>query len=265
MLETIIPIWNTFIEEMNIVLVVCLLFLVLCIYRSYQRGLLHSLFSMFSWILVLIIALVAAPVISSVLQEHTPVFTTVQERVLTYIEETVEEEDTAQESGTVVPSGESTTAQEELSQQLLEAGIEVPEYILVRMADTLSEQGKELLLGSSIPVRLSVSVAGLIIQLISILIAFILASILIQILVSALDIVAHLPILNITNHMLGGGFGVLRWFFYMYLFLFILSLIRSTAWSSFLLYNIENNSLLLRLYENNLLVNLFERLFDFVI
>lgn len=242
-----IEVGKGYISQMNFLLAICLLFLVLCIYRSYRQGLLRSLFSLFSGILIFAIAFMVTPLVSDFMQRNTPVFAYTQESVQEYMVDSMNETLSSEETDQL--------AEDELTAQLAAAGLNLPEALLSKIADHMTDEGKEMLLSSQIPVRLSAAVAGGIVWLISFIISLILASILIHFIVSALDLVARLPGLHMVNHILGGAFGIIRWLFYMYLFLFILSLMPSSPWSSFLLYYIENNSTLEYLYKHNLLVS----------
>lgn len=227
---------------MNWLLIVVLCVMALCAALGYYKGLLRIVYSLVSWIIIMVIVSWGAPLIETYLTENTVLY----ERVETYCQEHIRETANAQ-------------VETELSDrqgELAELGVNVPEAVLEGILDRTSGAADEFLVQSGVYEQIAAELAGFVMQGLSFVIALITAWIVVHIISQLLGIVSRIPILKGINRTLGlfagGIYGVLI----VWIAFYIIALCSASETGMVLTSYIYDNVFLTFLYENNLILTL---------
>lgn len=227
---------------MNWLLIVVLCVLALCAAFGYYKGFLRIVYSLVSWVIILMVVSWGAPQIEHYLTENT----SLHERLETYCEEYIRESANAQ-------------LESELSEgqgELADLGVNIPEAMLEGILEQTSGTANELLVQSGVYERLAAELAGLVMQGLSFVIALITAWILVHIISQLLGIVSHIPILKGINRMLGLFAGGIYGFLLVWIAFYIIALCSTSETGAVLTSYIYDNAFLTFLYENNLILTL---------
>lgn len=227
---------------MNWLLIVVLCVLALCAAFGYYKGLLRMVYSLVSWIIILLIVSWGAPQIEHYLTENTMIY----ERVETYCQERIRETANAQvESGLSAGQGE-----------LADLGVNVPETVLEGILDQTSGAADALLVQSGVYEQIAAELAGFVMQGLSFVIALITAWIVVHIISQLLGIVSRIPILKGINRTLGLFAGGIYGFLLVWIAFYIIALCSTSETGAVLVSYIYDNVFLTFLYENNLILTL---------
>ena len=123
---------------MNWVLVIVLLFLVWEMMRGYRRGLLRTLYSLVSWIIVLVFVMWATPYIDDYLLEHTTLYETIEAHCADEVRRTAEN------------NTEQTIEVNTKYEQLSELGLNLPDSVLDDMLEKTGTAADEFLESSGV-------------------------------------------------------------------------------------------------------------------
>lgn len=201
--------------------------------HGYIKGLVRVVFSLVSIFLTIVFVTWMTPYVSDFL-EKTPVYHNIQEKCVESIQGKTQTQ-IEQETDNQTP--------------LTIAGIEIPkewqELLSHKTADGILEQ-------SGIYEEIGDYVAGIIINIIACILTFIIVFLVLRILINILDLVAKLPVLNGINHLGGTIAGALEGVIVTWILFFVITLCQSSELCQGLLQDINQNSFLKILYENNL-------------
>lgn len=203
--------------------------------HGYIKGLVRVVFSLVSIFLAIVLTAWMTPYVSEILAK-TPIYQNIQEKCVESIQEKTSAE-IEQQTG---------------DQPLQIAGIEIPKEWQEMLSQKTAEAADDLLGESGIYEEAGNYVAGVIINAMSCVITFIIVFLVLRILINILDIVAKLPVLNCMNHLGGMVAGVLEGIIVIWILFFAITLCQSSELCQGLLEDINRNSILKILYENNL-------------
>lgn len=221
--------------EMSVLFAVVVIILAGFTLHGYIKGLVRVVFSLVSIFLTIVLAAWMTPYVSEILAK-TPIYQNIQEKCVESIREKTSAEVEQQTGG----------------QPLQIAGIEIPKEWQELLAQTTEGVADSLLEESGIYEEAGNYVAGVIINAMSCVLTFIIVFLILRILINILDIVAKLPVLNCMNHLGGTVAGALEGIIVIWILFFVITLCQSSEFCQGLLGDINRNSFLKILYENNL-------------
>lgn len=221
--------------EMSVLFAVVVIILAGFTLHGYIKGLVRVVFSLVSIFFTIVLAAWMTPYVSEILAK-TPIYQNIQEKCVESIREKTSAEVEQQTGG----------------QPLQIAGIEIPKEWQELLAQTTEEAADSLLEESGIYEEAGNYVAGVIINAMSCVLTFIIVFLILRILINILDIVAKLPVLNCMNHLGGTVAGALEGIIVIWILFFVITLCQSSEFCQGLLGDINRNSFLKILYENNL-------------
>lgn len=200
-----------------------ILFLVIMAGYGYGRGFIKIVLSMVAMIVTIILASVLTIPISGIVKD-----TSVGEGIQTSVEELVK-------SANVIDA-ESIN------------NLDFPDAILKPVIDGADNAVQ------AIEVYVADALTGIIINAITFLILFICIYIIIKIIISALNIVSKLPIINGVNKWAGAAIGLIQGLIIVWVGCLILAACSDKSWAQEAFVQINNNSLLSYIYNNNMII-----------
>lgn len=204
--------------------------------HGYIKGMVKVVFSLVSMFLVIGLVTWMTPYVS-VFMENTPVYQKIQEKCVESIREKMQTE-----------MGQETENQDSL--QI--AGIELPQEWQEIFSRKTAETADGILEENGVYEEMGNYAAGILINIIACVITFVLVTLVLRILVNLLDIVAKLPVLNTMNRLGGTIAGAAEGIIVVWILFFVITLCQSSELCQGLMEDIQRNSILNILYENNL-------------
>lgn len=232
---------------MNWVLILVLLTLAFSVIEGYRKGFLRIVYSLVSWIIVLVFVAWAAPHIDHFLLENTSIY----ESVEAHCEEAVRQ--SAKER--------TQTEMEGKESELSELGVKVPDSVINGILEKTSGAADEFLEESGVYEQIAQGLAGFVMEGISFVTALIFAWILVHIISQVLGIVSHIPIIKGINRLLGLFAGGIKGLLLVWLGFYIIALCSTGETGSTLVSYIHDNQFLTFLYENNLVLTMILKYF----
>lgn len=225
---------------MNWVLILVLLTLIFSLIEGYRKGFLRIIYSLVSWIIVLVFVSWGTPYINQYLLENTSVY----ERVAAHCEEVVRQ--SANEQADV--------GMDKKKSELTDLGMNVPNSVIEGILQNTSGMADEFLEESGIYDQIAAGLANFVVEGISFVIALVLAWILVHIISQILGIVSHIPILKGVNRFLGIFAGGVHGMLLVWIAFYIIALCSTREVGKVLISYIYENQFLTFLYENNLVL-----------
>lgn len=227
---------------MNWLVIVVLAVLVLSVLNGYNKGFLRMIYSLVSWIIVLVFVTWANPYINNYIRENTGLY----ERIASDCEERIRES-----------AKGKTQEQVQENAALAELGINLPDSVAKKILAQTTTAADEFMEDSGLYAQIAGGLADFVLEGISFFIALIAAWILVHIISQLLGIVSHIPILKGVNRFLGIFAGGLYGLVIVWIAFYIIALCGTSPEGSALLSYICESSFLTFLYENNLVVTIF--------
>lgn len=224
---------------MNVLLIVVIIILALNAFAGLQRGLIKTLFSIFSLIIALLLTVFISPSISSRLQNS--------EKVMNYFTEKVDEILNLEENLKEV--GNKAADQLKVIDEL-----PLPKSIKSSLIKNNNKQIYNALDVTNFADYLTRSIACFILSAVVFLICFIIILVVLKILCFTLDIISKLPILNEINKLAGFALGLLQGLIILWIGCIILTAFGSTEWGQSAFSMIKESKLLEFIYNNNLIL-----------
>lgn len=206
---------------MNWLFFVFLALVVLSAVGGYRKGLIRTVVSMVSLVLVLIIASLLTPVLSTVVCDHTEIDEKLEVKCKDLIEEKLKQ-------------GKVDSAE-----GLLDS-LPFPDSVKDKL-EKLEEKSKNL------PANL----ASLIVSVMTFLVSAVIALLIIKLLLRLTDMVAAFPLIGQANRLGGLLLGAARGFLWVLVLFMALSLFSNAEWAGFLIKEIHGDKVLSYLYDNN--------------
>lgn len=225
---------------MNILLLVVVAFLGISAFIGMKKGLIKTVFSMFSMIAALILTAIISPMIAKGLQEN--------EKVMGYFSEKVCDvlmlEDLVGKA-----EGGVKEAQESFFDNL-----PLPDSIKNNLQENNNTDYYEMLGAGSFVEYVSNYIACMIIKALCFVGVFIAVSVLLWFLCISLDLISKLPVLNGANHFLGLAAGFVNALIIIWIFFVIVTAVSSTAFGQSMMTMISESPFLNYIYSHNLLL-----------
>ena len=232
---------------MNWLLIVTAAILVISMIIGFFRGFVKSIFSLFSFFIILIAACFLAPIVDQYVEKNTQLYQMVEERCIVHYQKNAME------------ATNSTQLVEPASQDeaISILGIDYPKKMQERFKQDLVNYASD----SGAFVKLGKTTANIIIESVLFLLTVIVLWMIIRVIEGILDLVAKLPVLNGVNKVLGIMVGFVEGILILWLLAFALSLFCTTNVGSYLLSMVKENNILTFVYENNGFVYLWDLIF----
>ena len=229
-------------EKMNWLLILLLVVTILSVIAGYYRGFVRTAISMVFMILVLVLSGWLSPYIGKALEEHTPVAEGIHDACRNMVAEMLEEQ-----SGSISANGE-------MEQQELLNMLGLPAELLggvlsTEQLQTGQEEAIQVFAEQTADVLTNLAVDAIVF-----LVSFAAAWIVVCIVRRVADIFTELPVLGFVNRVCGGVLGMIRALFWVWIFFLVLTVFSGTEWGNFCLQAIREDSVLLFLYRNNLIL-----------
>lgn len=229
---------------MNWVLIVVMLLLIWEMMRGYRRGLLRTIYSLVSWVIVLVIVTLATPHIDAYLIEHT----TLYDKIEAYCETSVRENAQNKiEQQVTDGSGEDPIA---------ELGIKLPEGVWNDVLEKTGNVADEFLETSGVYNEVAKGVAGFIVEGISFFIALVIARIIVHLISRFLGVVSRIPVIRGINKTLGIFAGAIYGLILVWIAFYLVALGSTSELGGMIISYIYQNPLLTFLYENNFVITI---------
>lgn len=229
---------------MNWVLILVLLIVLYNILRGYRKGFLRIMYSLVSWIVMLIFVIWSKPYINDFLLEHTRLYEKVEIHCEEFVRENAEKR-----------AEEGLTEQNyEMLEELEGLGIRLPAALVDSLIEKTVGTADELLESTGAYTQIAGAMAGLAVEGIACLIALIGAGIVVSIISQILGIVSQIPILKGANRFAGLFAGGLYGLVLVWIAFSIVALCSASEFGSVMVSYIYESSLLKFLYENNLVL-----------
>lgn len=217
-----------------------------CVFMGYRAGFLKVIYSLFSWVLVLVFVTWSTPYIAEYLEKNTRIQATIQEQCVEYLKEKAENalSDRTEEYG------------QEQQQNLEDAGIWLPKDLMEEITGSAAVTIGEALDGSGVYGEVAASIAHFIVEGIAFFIALIVAGIFAHWLMQLLNLVSHLPILHGANKTLGAVAGILKGLVVVWLGFYVITICGTSEWGKEMLTYVRKSAFLSYLYQHNILLQI---------
>ena len=229
---------------MNILVVIILGVLLLSLFSGYKNGFLKTVFSLVSWIVVLVICNVATPMVTDMLIESTDIETVIQAALDTKIDELLTNamnETGFSELPDVLPEGLDFKIPEELQAAL-------PEELRNIMLNGKNSINEGAFVDTA---KIAESAVGVI----SLLLVMVFARVAIMIVYVVLGIASKLPLIGPLDKLLGLACGAGKGVIWSWVILTVVSVLAltgtNTEWAGY----IADSQILTWLQDNNVILN----------
>ena len=209
-----------------------------CIWNGHRRGMIKTLFSLFSAIIALALTAIFAPVVSRQLQQN--------EKLCAYVEEKVE----SSLGGYLDELGESSTA----AQNEAIKGLPLPETIREKLVANKNIEVYRAMAVDSLEQYVVKYVTNVMINAGSFVAVFLLVNFALLILAHVLNIISKLPVLNTLNKTLGAAGGFLQGLVILWILCVVLTIFSSSEAAKGIFAQINGDPVLSYIYNHNLLL-----------
>lgn len=217
--------------------IVVVAILVGCMMNGRRRGLVRTVFMLFSSVLALALTAAVTPTVSKQIQENEELYAYVEEKIDASLAEYVKEGKNASEQNEVI---EALPLPKALREKLLEN--KNSEVYSAMAVDGLQEYVVKYVTGVVINAGAFVAV-------------FLIVNVLLTILARVLNIISRLPVLNSLNRTAGALAGLLQGLVIVWVLCIVLTMFSSTEFAKDIYNQIDASELLSFLYNNNLLLD----------
>ncbi len=238
--------------DINLLTIIVLAGLLVFAVRGLRRGLVRSVFSTFSIIIAIVIAVNFSPQVSKVIQ-GMPLYDSLTLRV-----EEAMFKDQASESGTAdYADMDDPTINEQAS---FIDDLPFPRSVKNALMSNNNSEVYEALGVSGFKNYIAGLISCFIVNALSLLIIFILALIAVRLIGSALNIIARLPVLHALNKIGGFAFGLVNGLVIVWVLGMILTFFTGTQAGQWIYGQISESRILTALYNGNFLVSIITNL-----
>ncbi len=227
---------------MNWVLILVIAILAGYTLTGYAKGFLKIVYSLISWVVILVFVTVATPYIHDYLKNDTDIYN----KVVAYCEEAIREkaEQEMQENGNDM----SALTENELFAAIAE---KLPADLLENLKAHADELTGDLVEEYGLYDKTAVAMADLFLKGISTVIAMIAGAIVSALISAVLGFVGKLPLIGFANRILGLGAGAANGLLIVWLAFYLVAVLCTTQLGGEVITHINANEFLTYLYENN--------------
>ena len=225
---------------MNWIWIVVIVVMGGCVWNGHRRGMVKTIFSLFSAIVALVLTAVFAPVVSKQLQNN--------ERLSAYVEEKVE----SSLSGYLDDLKESSSAaQNEMIKEL-----PLPEVIREKLVANKNTEVYQAMAVDTLEQYVVKYVTNVMINAGAFVIVFLVINLALLILANVLDIISKLPVLNTLNKTLGAAGGFVQGLVILWILCIVLTVFSSSETAKEIFAQINKDWVLSYIYNHNLLLQM---------
>lgn len=236
---------------MNWLLIIVVLVLALSILNGYRKGFLKIIYSMVSWIVMLVLVTWLTPYVNTFFVKNT----SLSSQIASYCEQSLRQK--AGELQPVQPGLEvNEFLSEEIKQQITGLGVNLPESVIDRIWENAVGTTSSFLETAKIYELVAKSMAEFILNGISFFIALVTAVIVVHLVSHILNLAAKIPIIHGVNRYLGIAAGAVYGFVLVEVAFYLIAVCSAAELGRGLTAYIYENPFLISLYENNMIVTL---------
>lgn len=227
---------------MNWVLILVIAILAGYTLTGYAKGFLKIVYSLISWVVILVFVSIATPHIHDYLKNNTDIYN----KVVAYCEEAIREkaEQEIEESDGDMPA----LTENELFAAIAE---KLPEDLLQNIKEQAEELTGDLMENYGLYEKTAVTMADLVLKGISTIAAMLAGAILSAFISVILGFIAKLPLIGFANRILGLAAGAANGLLIVWLAFYLVAVLCTTQMGSEVITHINANEFLTYLYENN--------------
>lgn len=229
-------------ENMNWLLIVLLIVTILSAIAGYYRGFVRTALSMVFLILVLTVSGWISPYVGSALEEHTQITENIHNACRDMVADALEKQTDGITSGNIAEQ-----------QEILNA-VGLPGELLGSVFSSEPVQTGQENAVEELADRTADVLTDLAVDAVVFVISFAAAWIVVSLIRRAADLFAELPVIGFVNRIFGGLLGIVRALIWIWLFFLVLTIFAGTEWGSFCMKAVQEDSILLFLYHNNLVL-----------
>ncbi len=231
---------------MNIMLIIVGVVFLVSIIMGYRKGFVNLLASLAGTIAAVLLASLLSPMLSGVILKTFPLEKTMQKACVEWL---IPEDDNENETS-IEEVDESKEAQMSVIQNS-----KLPEALREKLLENNNNAIYQVLGVNKFSEYVGSFMAKLIANIISFIILWIVASICMRLLVKSLKFINKIPLVGTVNKVAGGALGGVNALLIVWIAFLIITMLYNTEIGGTLLKNINSNSILKTLYENNPLMN----------
>jgi len=227
---------------MNWVLILVIAILAGYTLTGYAKGFLKIVYSLISWVVILVFVSIATPYIHDYLKNNTDIYN----KVVAYCEEAIRER--AEQEIEESDGGMSALTENELFAAIAE---KLPEDLLQNIKEQTGELTGDLMENYGLYDKTAVAMADLFLKGISTLAAMFAGAILSALISVILGFIAKLPLIGFANRILGLAAGAANGLLIVWLAFYLVAVLCTTQLGGEVITHINANEFLTYLYENN--------------
>lgn len=214
---------------------------------GYSKGFLKIVYSLISWILILVFVMVATPYIQDYLKNNTGIYN----KVVAYCEEAIrtQAEKSIEGSGEVITNLTDSEMYEVLAEML-------PETLIEELKSHTNELANGFIQENGIYTKTAAAMADLFLKGISTLMAIILGIVASVFVSVVLGVVSKLPLIGTVDHLLGLATGAANGVLIVWIVFYLAATLCATELGSEIIAQINANEYLTFLYQNNPILSL---------
>lgn len=223
---------------MNILLLIIAIIFAFSAFIGYKKGLVRIVASLLATIIIVFLVSLATPYVSQWIRQSTPLESTVQNKITE-----------------LIPSGAELSGQPTSEQQI--ASIEsaqLPDMFRQMLLENNNQEVYEALGVTTFLEYISSYIAKVLADIIAFLIIIVIAIVILPLVIRMLGIVNKLPVIGGVNRLAGGVAGLGIGLVIIWILFIAITLMYNTALGKAFFENIETNSILKSLYDNNILM-----------
>lgn len=239
--------------NINILTIVVLLVLAGLTALGYHKGLLHTIYSLLTGVLAMILVTVATPFMATFLTEFTSLDTRIEEKCHEQLSDSVQKASKEKKNN-------KKNGKEQTKKELETMGITLPEVVVDRL---LESDGKadELLEKSGVYSTVSARITAMAINGIAFLIIMIVLLVVFRVIYQVFHIIEKLPVLKEANKGLGAALGLVKGSLLVWVFFAIVAMTGMSDFSKGVITQVYESPILIVIYENNIVLTLLMRFF----
>ncbi len=241
---------------MNWLLLVVVLIIAWNIVIGYTKGFVRIVYSLISWLLIIMLSIALTPHISKFITDNTSVQTDIKNVTYDKLKEEVSGSQENQSSAEV-QGEQDNQAQEQTDDSLEKLGIKIPESIVKNILGEDTENIADgILEETGLYETISEKISLVAVDGISFALSILAIGLLFRIIYQALSIVDKLPVINGINKAFGIIMGFLKGMLIVWTIFAIVAMSCTSEYGMIMISYIYENPLLQIIYENNLVLTI---------
>lgn len=229
--------------NMNFLDIAVIAIIGLCIFSGYRKGLVKTLYSLFSIFIALFISNKLNPFISSFLREKGGLYDIFTNNILS-----------------AMGLNEKITSYGNAAGEKIISDLNFPKFITEKLLEMNTPETYEVLGVTNLENYISGFFANILINIIAGILVFAGVIVIMKVLTVSLDLIVKLPVLKSFNKAGGVIAGFLQGTVYVWIGLIIFTLFFASTKNNFMAI-LQNSLIAIKFYENNIILNIFFKIF----